>query len=740
MHSQIADSTKLNDRIRLLKKWIPTAAQGLISFYRDDKGVFWRDNAWAQDQEQEQAGKRFKSSPTSTARSFFAICEYFRFLHEEDLNPRQNADFSEDFKTCSKILNDVTAKYLSRLINPTTRKSALTSDTNSDNPFTNSHILVAISMLPYFKNVFASGVDLEGIKSAGRDIAAEIRNVFNENLAPSGEIAASHSKSAEGKANLKAAKDTKKEIAKETIEAKNIVKENLSASAGISPSKSRHDVVHDFLTLHCVRGLDAFGEQWLKKDTQAQLENAVRQRVLKLLAYDFAHVSSEFDAGELVFSIELLNRLKGANVEQLTTRALQSIADAQKGGVWPSGGIVSYGTKSNFYIASFEIALTLTQTFIRRLKNNDFADCEMLLGVLDQTFDFVRNSYKHEQGYHGWVNDHSRGDGVLESWTTSIVLQFLIQYLQANLFIREKQILAKYEVKPFLSKEEQDWNNTFPDLAWQHRVPAWIRDIDAPTDPTPKQELTGALQAQFIAKIREDLAHRPRHAASLILHGSPGTGKSSLAKSLAKALGWPFLTVSPPDFLVNGIEGFETAAAHVFSDLSKLRRCVVLFDECEDLFRFRPKSPTVESRTAGAFITAGMLPRLQALRDESWVVFILATNSGLEDLDKAVIRPGRFDFAYEVPYPSLDAAIRFIGKLMPNAGFVADNIDHELKRAKDALEKYFQREQIGGGEGISFALLKSFMNYIKEFSDASNEDLEQELVKLRSGPRSLLEG
>jgi hypothetical protein len=703
MPNPVADEASLNDRIRLLKKWIPIAAQGLISFYRSDKGVFWRDNAWAQDQEQETAkqdigdatkevGKKFKYSPTSTARSFFAICEYLRFLHEEELNPDQSNIFSGDFKTCRTILNDVTNKFLAQLIDVKTRPIVLESQTNLINPFTNSHILVAISMLPYFKSLLGDEKKPDEIKAAGKDIASEIQNVFKG--PPAG-------------------------------------------AAGISPGQSKHDAVHDFLTLHCVRGLDAFGEHSLDKDLAARLETGVRHRVLRLLAYDFAHVSSEFDPGELVFSIELLNRLNGANVEQLTTRALKSIAEAQKGGVWPSGGIVSYGTKTNFYIASFEVALTLTQTFIRRLRNNDFADCEMLLGVLDQTFDFVRNSYKVEQAYKGWVNDHSRGDRVLESWATSIVLQFLIQYLQANLFIREKQILSKYEVKYLSSSAERKWNDTFPDLAWQHRTPEWIKDVDAPTDPTPAKELTRALQSQFITRIRADIAHRPRLAASLILHGSPGTGKSSLAKSLANALGWPFLTISPPDFLVNGIEGFETTAAGVFSDLSKLRRCVVLFDECEDLFRFRPKTPTIESRTAGAFITAGMLPRLQALREESWIVFILATNSGLEDLDKAVIRPGRFDFAYEVPYPSLDAGMRFISRLLEhNPGAK----ERESARAKGALDRYFKREQLGGNEGISFALLKSFLTYMRESPNATAEELEEELVKLRSGPRNLLNG
>jgi SpoVK/Ycf46/Vps4 family AAA+-type ATPase len=100
--------------------------------------------------------------------------------------------------------------------------------------------------------------------------------------------------------------------------------------------------------------------------------------------------------------------------------------------------------------------------------------------------------------------------------------------------------------------------------------------------------------------------------------------------------------LSPPDFLHNGgIEGFEALADSVFDDLLRLRRVVVLFDESEGFFKTRKSNEPLESRTTGAFITSGMLPRLQALHDNRWIVFVLATNSPLDELDEAVRRPGR---------------------------------------------------------------------------------------------------
>lgn len=685
------DRDEIDARIELLKRWIHTASRALATFYRPDKGVFWRDNAWAKNEETSSATDgsaepKYKLSPTSTARSFFAICEYIRFISEEELDPLQS-DFRNDFNNSINILNGVASKFLTRLKNE--RNVVIRSQTNDINAFTNSHVVLAVSVLPQFSAFFKDAVDVAGIITSTETIATELVKIL------------------EGE------------------------------SKGVKPTSSEFDVVHDFLTLHSVRALDAFRKVRLARNTELSLHLQVKQRLLRLLAYDFSHVNSKFDAGELAFSTELLNRFQAENVDQLTARSLRSIADAQKGGVWPSGTIVSYGTKGSLYVSSFEIALTLAQTLTRKLVNGDFADCDTLGQVLDSSFEFVRNSYSRREPHDGWANDHARGRGLLESWTTSIVLEFLIQYLRASLYIRQHRILQRYEVKRFISPEEREWHHSFPDLAGNLRLDSWISPLDAPTDPTARKELTEGLEEAFIQPIRSDLVHRPRRTASIILYGSPGTGKSSLVKSVAKALGWPLVTISPPDFLVKGIEGFEATAAGIFADLLILRRCLVLFDECEDLFRYRPQTPTIESRTAGAFITAGMLPRLQALREGSWIIFVLATNSRLDELDRAVIRPGRFDFAYEVPFPSLEASVRFVRMLLTKQ-FSKELLEKHVGRAQEALQKYFESEQHTDSEGLSFALLKSFVHSLTESTTMTKDALVDELERLKSGPRSLL--
>jgi hypothetical protein len=159
------------------------------------------------------------------------------------------------------------------------------------------------------------------------------------------------------------------------------------------------------------------------------------------------------------------------------------------------------------------------------------------------------------------------------------------------------------------------------------------------SDPTDSGKVAVDLVNTFVAPVLASPIARPRaNAVSLLLPGPPGSRKTSLVRNIAAACGWPLLTVSPPTFLMEGLNGFERRAAEVLTDLNHFRCVVISFDECEELSRDRQSGGGASSpqaapatRTAGAFITAGMLPRLQALHDNTWVLFFLATNARVED-------------------------------------------------------------------------------------------------------------
>ena len=185
----------------------------------------------------------------------------------------------------------------------------------------------------------------------------------------------------------------------------------------------------------------------------------------------------------------------------------------------------------------------------------------------------------------------------------------------------------------------------------------------------------------------------------------------------------------------------------MFSDLQNLRRVVVLFDECEDFIKRRgpshpssatrtttstrdrealdpgtnrggAASPSPESRTIGAFITSGMLPRLQSLHDSQWILFAVATNSSLEELDSAAIRPGRFDFTIDMHYPRLAAQLRYlenkreilkIGPTVAWSELTAAAVKAIADRTKDA--------SMQGTDGVPWTLLDDVATYLSKDHD-----------------------
>ena len=154
-----------------------------------------------------------------------------------------------------------------------------------------------------------------------------------------------------------------------------------------------------------------------------------------------------------------------------------------------------------------------------------------------------------------------------------------------------------------------------------------------------------------------------------------------MVSAIAEALEWPLVTLAPPDFLQGGIDGFEAQAEQMFRDLLCLRRVVVIFDECEELFRRRTVVNAPEHRTQSDFITSGMLPRLQDLRNSRWVVFAIATNTELDEIDPAVLRFGRLDGQQRIGHPDVGSQIKYLGK----------SLDHsivEFRRIKKVLRRY----------------------------------------------------
>jgi hypothetical protein len=172
------------------------------------------------------------------------------------------------------------------------------------------------------------------------------------------------------------------------------------------------------------------------------------------------------------------------------------------------------------------------------------------------------------------------------------------------------------------------------------------------------RETHGIYRRQSVAvvleRMRAHVCHAPVKSAdetfSLVLHGPPGTGKTTLVESLAKTCGVPLVEVTPSDIILAGAERMEARARAVFEALSLLTRAVILFDEFDPVIARRV--PEDLSPSVFSFLTPGMLPKLKKLHDRAEarsVAYVLVTNL-IGKLDEAAIREGRFDLRMGI-YP-----------------------------------------------------------------------------------------
>lgn len=202
----------------------------------------------------------------------------------------------------------------------------------------------------------------------------------------------------------------------------------------------------------------------------------------------------------------------------------------------------------------------------------------------------------------------------------------------------------------FSVKEKEDLKNGlslrslfYPDygLRYAKHLPQGKEDLDWREEETVALTLE-KMRTHVLGLSRREKTQEPLF--SLILHGPPGTGKTTFVEALATSAQVPLVEITPSDIVSSGAEAVERRARAVFKALSLLTRVVILFDEFDPVLKRRdPDAPGPS--TVFSFVTPGMLPKLKTLHDTAkkrGVAYTLITNL-IGSLDPAAIRSGRFD-------------------------------------------------------------------------------------------------
>jgi len=163
-----------------------------------------------------------------------------------------------------------------------------------------------------------------------------------------------------------------------------------------------------------------------------------------------------------------------------------------------------------------------------------------------------------------------------------------------------------------------------------------------------------------------------------LLVGSPGTGKTLLARAIAGEAGVPFFTISGSDFVEMFVGVGASRVRDMFEQAKKNAPCIIFIDEIDAVGRSR-----------GAGVGGGndereqtlnqLLVEMDGFSENEGIIIIAATNRP-DVLDPALLRPGRFDRQVVVPRPDIDGRVKILQVHMKKVPLAPDVIARTIAR------------------------------------------------------------
>ena len=286
----------------------------------------------------------------------------------------------------------------------------------------------------------------------------------------------------------------------------------------------------------------------------------------------------------------------------------------------------------------------------------------------------------------------------------SMIISFLPTAIMLALFIMIFKMQGLGEKGKVYDDTERKTKITFDDVAGLDEEKEEMMEI-----------------VEFLKKPEKFTRMGARVPKGVLLYGKPGTGKTLIAKAIAGEADVPFISMSGSEFIEMFAGLGASRVRKLFEKARKLAPCIVFIDEIDAIGSRRTSNSGAETENNQTLNQ--LLVEMDGFSSEETIIVLAATNRP-EMLDKALLRPGRFDRQITIPTPDLKGRLEIL------------KIHAKDKKLSDQVNLESIAEDTAGFTG---AELENILNEAaivatkNKHEDIENEDIEEAVKKVTVG-------